>query len=86
MDVREKITDVLLEITSMVLQQDREYLAGHLDLDLITDLKIKSTQYFPIITALEDAFDIELPFNEFRSVARTISKAIDYVEKAVNSK
>ena len=42
------------------------------------DLKIKSANYVQIIAVLEDAFDVEIPFMEFRR-KKTLGEAAAYV-------
>jgi len=46
--------------------------------ELIADLGAKSVNFVRIIADLEDEFDVEIPFTEFRKQA-TIGEAIDYV-------
>ncbi len=46
--------------------------------ELIADLGAKSVNLVRIIAALEDEFDLEIPFMEFRR-KKSIGEAIDYV-------
>jgi acyl carrier protein len=48
------------------------------DTQLIADLGAKSVNFVRIIGALEDEFDLEIPFMEFRR-KKTIGEAIDYI-------
>jgi acyl carrier protein len=48
------------------------------DTQLIADLGAKSVNFVRIISALEDEFDLEIPFMEFRR-KKTIGEAIDYI-------
>ena len=51
------------------------------DTDFLEDLKATSVQFFPIIAALEDEFDIEIQYQDFRRNGKTVKQAIDFVEK-----
>lgn len=46
--------------------------------ELIADLGAKSVNLVRIIAALEDEFDLEIPFMEFRR-KKSIGEAIDYI-------
>ncbi len=46
--------------------------------ELIADLGAKSVNFVRIIADLEDEFDVEIPFTEFRK-RKSIGEAIDYV-------
>jgi acyl carrier protein len=45
---------------------------------LFADMKPKSTHYSQITTYLEDAFDIEVPYMNFKR-CKTLGEAADYV-------
>ncbi len=46
--------------------------------EIIADLGAKSVNFVRIISALEDEFELEIPFMEFRR-KKTIGEAIDYI-------
>jgi acyl carrier protein len=52
--------------------------------ELIADLGAKSVNFVRIISVLEDDFDLEIPFMEFRR-KKTIGEAIDYVVRLSES-
>ena len=47
----------------------------------VEDFNAKSVQYSQITTFLEDEFDIEIPYMEFRRQA-TVGEAVDYVKRS----
>ena len=51
---------------------------------LIADLGAKSVNLVRIIGVLEDAFDLEIPFMEFRR-KKTIGQSIDYIVQLFES-
>jgi acyl carrier protein len=53
-------------------------------IELIADLGAKSVNLVRIIGALEDEYEIEIPFMEFRR-KKSIGEAIDYVVKLYDS-
>jgi acyl carrier protein len=52
--------------------------------ELIKDLGAKSVNFVRMIGALEDEFDLEIPFMEFRR-KKTIGEAIDYIVQLAES-
>lgn len=48
------------------------------DMRFVEDLNAKSVHYSQITTYLEDAFDAEVPYMNFRR-QKTIGEAVDYV-------
>jgi acyl carrier protein len=47
-----------------------------------SDMNAKSTHYSQITTHLEDAFDIEVPFMQFRR-CKTLGEAAEFVEELI---
>jgi acyl carrier protein len=52
--------------------------------ELIADLGAKSVNLVRIISALEDEFELEIPFMEFRR-KKTIGEAIDFIVQLYES-
>jgi acyl carrier protein len=52
--------------------------------ELIAELGVKSVNFVRIIAALEDEFDMEIPFMEFRR-KKSIGEAVDYVVQLYES-
>jgi len=52
--------------------------------EIIADLGAKSVNFVRIISALEDEFELEIPFMEFRR-KKTIGEAIDYIVQLYES-
>lgn len=80
MTVSEEIRETMLASMAQVFEKTEEELSVNADADLLDELKATSQQYFPIIAALEEQFDIELQYQDFRREGRTINKAIEFVE------
>ena len=79
MDIREKITEVLEKDVADIFMLELDYVASHHDMRFREDLAASSVQYFPIISTLEEEFDLEIDFHEFQNEGRTIELAIDFV-------
>jgi acyl carrier protein len=52
--------------------------------EIIADLGAKSVNFVRIISALEDEFELEIPFMEFRR-KKSIGEAIDYIVQLYES-
>ena len=52
--------------------------------DLVADLGVKSVNFVRVIAALEDEFELEIPFMEFRR-KKTIGESIDYIVQLCES-
>jgi acyl carrier protein len=52
--------------------------------EFIADLGAKSVNFVRIIGALEDEFELEIPFMEFRR-KKTIGEAVDYIVQLCDS-
>ena len=74
--VKEQVSSTMYAAISAAMNKPAEELSD--DTQLIADLGAKSVNFVRIIGALEDEFDLEIPFMEFRR-KRTIGEAIDYI-------
>ncbi len=52
-----------------------------LETSLLEDLKGKSVNYFPLMNALEEEYDLELDYQPFRSQCITIGDIVNMVEE-----
>ena len=73
MEERSNVYEMILErLTAMLgpkdYNEDTKY----------ADIGMKSGNYSSMITALEDEFDVEIPFMQFRRKA-TIGESVDFV-------
>ncbi len=80
--IRDQVSATLYEAISATMSTPLEELTD--GTQLIADLGAKSVNIVRIISALEDEFDIEVPFMEFRR-KKTIGEAIDYVVQLYES-
>ena len=76
MGLREQIYRKLVERAAPLFGMKPEDMSESLRFE--EDLHIKSVQVSQITTYLEDAFDVEVPYMNFRRKA-TIGEAVDYV-------
>jgi len=74
--VKEQVSSTMYAAISAAMNKPAEELSD--DTQLIADLGAKSVNFVRIISALEDEFDLEIPFMEFRR-KKTIGEAIDYI-------
>jgi acyl carrier protein len=73
---RDQAETVLLGAVATTLRRPVEELDE--DTQIIADLGAKSVDIVRIISALEDEFELEIPFMEFRR-KKTIGEAVDYI-------
>jgi acyl carrier protein len=78
-DLRDEIENVMLTAMEKVFEIPREKFTG--ETSFLDDLKATSVQFFPIIAALENEFDIEIQYQDFRRNGKTVKDAIDFIEK-----
>ena len=74
--VKEQVSSTMYAAISTAMNKPAEELSD--SSELIADLGAKSVNFVRIISALEDEFDLEIPFMEFRR-KKTIGEAIDYI-------
>lgn len=80
--VKEQVSSTMYAAISTAMNKPAEELSD--DTQLIADLGAKSVNFVRIISALEDEFDLEIPFMEFRR-KKTIGEAIDYIVQLYES-
>jgi acyl carrier protein len=73
---RDQAKTTLMEAVSITLRRPVDELSE--DTQIIADLGAKSVDIVRIISALEDEFELEIPFMEFRR-KKTIGEAVDYL-------
>ncbi|MBI5584477.1 MAG: acyl carrier protein [Deltaproteobacteria bacterium] len=74
--MKEEILEKIIQRAAELFKKDPgEFTA---DTNFAEDLKIKSANFVQIIAVLEDAFDVEIPFMEFRR-KKTLGEAAEYV-------
>lgn len=76
MELRDQIKAKLIERGAPLFGKKPEEITE--DLRFVEDLHAKSVHYSQITTFLEDEFDVEIPYMEFRRKA-TVKDAVDYV-------
>jgi acyl carrier protein len=79
---RDQVSSVMYSGISATMNKPVEDLSD--STELIADLGAKSVNFVRIISALEDEFDLEIPFMEFRR-KKTIGEAIDYIVQLYES-
>lgn len=71
-DVREKLVDRAAKLLGINPEEIKD------EMTLESDLALKSTQITQITTYLEDEFDVEVPFMNFRR-QKTVGACVDFV-------
>jgi acyl carrier protein len=79
---KEQVRSVMYPAISATMSKPVEELTD--STELIADLGAKSVNFVRIISALEDEFELEIPFMEFRR-KKTIGEAIDYIVQLYES-
>ena len=72
------VAEIIFESVASAFGIDRGELT--LETDLLNDLDAKSVNYFPIMLEIENEWDLDVQYQQFRSNCRTIGDIIDYVE------
>ena len=73
---RDQVSAKMYEVVAAALNTPAEQLTD--STELIADLGAKSANLVRIIAVLEEEFDLEIPFMQFRR-KKSIGEAIDYV-------
>ena len=83
MDLKEKIQDVVAQAIADAFMMDVEEVKKDPTKRLREDMGASSMNYFPLISAIEDAFDIEFDFHGFQNDAKTIEQVSEYTYKVM---
>jgi acyl carrier protein len=78
MGLRDEILEKIIQRAAEVFKKD----PGELSVDtrFVEDLKAKSVNFVQIIAILEDAFDVQINFMEFRR-KKTLGEAAEFVSQ-----
>ena len=74
--LREQVRSAVYSVISATMHKPEQGLDD--STQIVADLGAKSVNFVRIISALEDEFDLEIPFMEFRR-KKTIGDAIEYI-------
>lgn len=77
--IEQEIAKTMEEVFARVFRKTPEELAAHHELRLKEDLNVNSKQYFPILSALSNKYDLDIDYHVFQFNATTLQSAIDYV-------
>ena len=78
MGVREEVLEKIIKRAAEVFKKDPSELSA--DTNFVVDLKAKSVNYVQVIAILEDAFDVQINFMEFRR-KKTLGEAAEFVSQ-----
>jgi acyl carrier protein len=76
MELKDEIMEKMIKRAAEIFKKDPSELTA--DTKFVEDLKAKSVNMVQIIAVLEDAFDVQINFMEFRR-RKTIGEAADFV-------
>lgn len=82
MDSKESIRKTVYQAIADAFMMDVDVVANQPDKRLREDLGASSMQYLPLISTLEDAYNIEIDLHHFQNEARTIDAVVDYIYAA----
>lgn len=82
MSQREEILEKLIERAAPLFGKTPEEMTE--EMCFVEDLNAKSVHYSQITTYLEDEFDVEIPYMNFRR-KKTIGEAADYVAELLEN-
>ena len=81
MEIREEVVEILKQKAKEVLGADPEKLDENTRFE--EDLGAKSVNFVQFTAALEDEYEVEVPFMEFRR-KKTFGEAGDYIESLLS--
>jgi acyl carrier protein len=76
MELKDEILEKIIKRAAEVFKKDPSELSA--DTRFLEDLKAKSVNFVQIIAILEDAFDVQVNFMEFRR-KKTLGEAAEFV-------
>ena len=76
MGLKEEVLEKIIQRTAVLFKKDPGELSS--DTKWVEDLKAKSVNYVQVIAILEDAFDVQINFMEFRR-KKTLGEAAEFV-------
>lgn len=79
MDLEEKVLEVLMNRVAEVLNVELSTLSGDSSLEA---LGAKSAQYVQVTTVLEDEYDVEIPYMDFKR-KKTFNDAAAYIVQLI---
>ncbi len=79
---KREILDRIVKVTAEVLGIEAEMVKP--ESNFVYDLGAESTQSVQLVSAFEEAFDIEMEGEEALAV-QTVGEAVDFIEKYVNA-
>ena len=83
MDIQSQIVQAMDRVIAKTFLKDEAYIAENHQLRFKEDLSAGSMQYFPIITVLEEEFDVNIDYHVFQ-MHSSIGDAIDFVLREYN--
>lgn len=79
METRKQILEKLIERATTIFGNSADNYSEDTKFE---DLKMKSVNYSQMTTYLEDAFDVEIPYMEFKR-KKTFGEAADYITELI---
>lgn len=79
-----RVRDAVIELIAVVKEKTAVEISANLDASFEKDYQFTSLEYFPLLSGLEEKFDIELDYAAFLTDIHTIREAIDFVAKAID--
>jgi acyl carrier protein len=76
MGLKEEVLEKIIQRAAVVFKKDPDELNA--DIKWVEDLKAKSVNYVQVIAILEDTFDVQINFMEFRR-KKTLGEAAEFV-------
>jgi len=76
MELKDEILEKIIQRAAVVFKKDPGELSA--DSTFVEDLKAKSVNYVQIIAILEDAYDVQINFMQFRR-KKTLGEAAEFV-------
>ena len=75
-----KTVDIIISEVAAATNKSTEEVAAVADSSFVDDLGMTSLEIFPLISKLEDEFDIEIDFADFLSKAGSVNAAVAFVD------
>lgn len=81
MPTKEQVVEFCLEHLAEALHVDKSQLT--METDIIRDFHATSLNIFPFVNVVEDKYDIELQYSDFRVNCKSLQMLFDYIYEQI---
>ena len=86
MDIAQEVRQAVIENVADIFMKSQEEIEANMDASYIADFAATSLDTFPLVSELEDRFDVELELHEFQASVGTPNETVGYVLAKIAAK